>query len=338
MSKFTGSPCRACGATLRYVSGLKCVACCRARDLIRRPPAPPNDHSIESVRSIAAGFSTPSLFLKGCGWAHKAAKRGGFFDDVCSHMVRRMILSDDELIEEARRYPTREAFKRGSKVGSGVIYQRGLSEVAFAHMPLLHRHVSHEHLRSSALKYSRRVDFQNLDKNDYQLARKYGILDDVCSHMPDCARDLWTEERVRREMSTQTSRYGASKFSQPMVRAAKRLGVWGELTEDMPSRGTDNNVIYIWRAVGERFNGEKVYKVGVTSERLGDDRMDHVAGRSGFVSELVTKRTVVKASVVEKKLLRIGSSPGYVGINGGSEFRAMRPAQLREALGVINAA
>lgn len=42
---FEGKPCRACGATLRYVAKRSCVACSRARDVLRQKRMSPEERA-----------------------------------------------------------------------------------------------------------------------------------------------------------------------------------------------------------------------------------------------------------------------------------------------------
>jgi hypothetical protein len=54
-----------------------------------------------------------------------------------------------------------------------------------------------EHIRSEALKWTRRVDFQRFSSGAYQAAQNQGILDDVCSHMERPKTTSLTHEEVK---------------------------------------------------------------------------------------------------------------------------------------------
>ena len=103
------------------------------------------------------------------------------------------------------------------------------------------------------------------------------------------------------------------------------------------AEGSDNNAIYIWRSVGEYFNGKPVYKVGVTSERLGVKRINQVAKRSGRKAEIVTlEETNCQATIVETLLKNIGDNPNWTGFDGATEFRAFSLSELQEAKMIID--
>lgn len=104
----------------------------------------------------------------------------------------------------------------------------------------------------------------------------------------------------------------------------------------MPGTSSDNDAIYIWRVVGEYFNGNPVYKIGVTSARLGTKRIDQVATKAGFDYELICCEPVrCPADQLEKKLLLLGENPGYIAIEGYTEFRALSDSALYAAVSMI---
>lgn len=108
----------------------------------------------------------------------------------------------------------------------------------------------------------------------------------------------------------------------------------GFAENNLPS---DDDAIYIWRAVGQYFNGEAVYKIGVTSARLGKTRIERVAKGARFDFEVICCTPVVcKASSLEKRLLVLGDDPCFIGIDGATEFRALSDSALWLALGIIN--
>ncbi|MEY3359581.1 MAG: hypothetical protein RI923_841 [Pseudomonadota bacterium] len=99
---------------------------------------------------------------------------------------------------------------------------------------------------------------------------------------------------------------------------------------------TDNDAIYIWKAVGQFYNGEQIYKIGYTSMRLAEERIAFVANKAKFSYEVIIIRNIGEASKIEKELLELGESPQYVGHNGASEFRALSSADLDKALKIID--
>lgn len=103
-------------------------------------------------------------------------------------------------------------------------------------------------------------------------------------------------------------------------------------------RGTANDKLYIWEAVGEFVDGVQVYKFGATSQRRGDFRIRDVARKHGFDYKILRLATTEgKATDIENILKKIGPKlEGYKG-DGSTELRAWTDAQLTEALAIVDA-
>jgi len=101
-------------------------------------------------------------------------------------------------------------------------------------------------------------------------------------------------------------------------------------------RASDNDTIYIWRAIGARHHGKPVYKVGITSARLGEKRIKQVARKHEVGYEVVIiAETRLPAMDIEAEIKKIGDDPQYIG-DGATEFRAMSDKELRKALNLID--
>jgi len=99
---------------------------------------------------------------------------------------------------------------------------------------------------------------------------------------------------------------------------------------------SDNNVIYIWEAIDEFFNGEQVYKIGVTSARLGEARIHQCAKKSGKdANVLILENVNGKATDIEAEILKLGEDPKYIECDGYTEFRALNNDDLDKALDLI---
>lgn len=59
------------------------------------------------------------------------------------------------------------------------------------------------------------------------------------------------------------------------------MGIIEEIRQHMERPLSDRDTVYIWRAVNERYNGNSVYKIGITSARLGKQRITEVTKASG---------------------------------------------------------
>ena len=153
------------------------------------------------------------------------------------------------------------------------------------------------------------------------------------------AQFTWTLDMLVASATQYQTRSAWQTGAQGAYLAAHRRGLLEECCAHMiDGSPSDNDTVYIWRAVGELHNDLPVYKLGVTSARLGDQRIKEVAKRWGFDFKINTLTPVVEqATSIEKELLKLGTNPGYVGIDGASEFRALTDLDLAYAVSIIRA-
>lgn len=180
-------------------------------------------------------------------------------------------------------------------------------------------------------KYATRKEFQVGSGVAYRLARKNGWLDEIVEPL----NTRWTEAKVRSVSELWNTKKEFQINCPGAYNYASKHGFLDDLYENAhcPS---DNDTIYIWRVVGEFFNGVPVYKIGVTSARLGTRRIEQVATDAGFDYELICCEQVQgKATDIEKKLHILGENPGYKTIDGYTEFRALSDSALYVAISMI---
>ena len=95
---------------------------------------------------------------------------------------------------------------------------------------------------------------------------------------------------------------------------------------------SDNDAVYIWKVVGEK----DVYKIGITSFRLGDKRIRSTAMNNAIGYDLKILKQVENALSVEKELLKLGEVCDlFLGNDGGTEFRYLSHKELEKALSMI---
>ena len=188
-------------------------------------------------------------------------------------------------------------------------------------------------LRAEAAKYQTKIDFKRGSGSAYRAAARLGLLDQLGLVNQF---QSWDEARVRQAASEYETAVAMIRGDLAAYAAAKRLGLLGDLGF-VHQDGKDNDTIYIWRAVGQYFNGEPIYKIGVTSARLGSRRIDQVAKDVGFEYVLICCEPVAcRATDLEKRLHLLGHDPQFTGFDGATEFRAMSDAVLWVALGLIS--
>lgn len=160
--------------------------------------------------------------------------------------------TDDELLEEAKKYRTRSEFSRRNDSAYRQARDRFFLEKLF---PENVRFVSNERLSKEASQYNSRNEFKEGSNAHYQLAMKRGILDDICINMPYhgyrservmIAREnkknktgkYWNSERIIEEAKKYDSISEFIEKSSGAYDAARNLGMIAQIKEFLPPRIT----------------------------------------------------------------------------------------------------
>jgi hypothetical protein len=94
---------------------------------------------------------------------------------------------------------------------------------------------------------------------------------------------------------------------------------------------SDNDLLYFYKVLNHG-----IYKIGVSSQRLGQWRVADVLKKHGYESEWVRYFKVKNAVSLEKILHQLGSFPNEIAhIDGWTEFREFTPKQVTKALKLI---
>jgi hypothetical protein len=118
-----------------------------------------------------------------------------------------------------------------------------------------------------------------------------------------------------------------------------RRGLMAEVRKFLSRKRSLPNVVYIWEAIGATFNGEKVYKIGISRTSFGSARVEMVSKKSGFGCNLIAFVEIGEhAKQIENAILKMGYNPKFYGFDGCTEFRALSDDQLEKALTIIREA
>jgi hypothetical protein len=251
--------------------------------------------------------------------------------------MTRIKWTDEMLAAEAAKYQTRSKFEIGSRNAYKAAVKRKMLDAICGHMEGNVKWTD-EMLFTEAAKYLTRHEFEKCNLKAYRAARHRKLLNDICGHM--ICRFVWTDEILFNEANKYQTRVHFQRKSKGAYHAALRKNMLDEICSHMvDSPKSDNDAIYIWRAEREYFNGNPVYKIGITSWRLGQRRVNMVAKKAGFESSIIVFQKVPgKATDLENKLLALGDDPKYAAFNGSTEFRALSPAALDAALAIVSEA
>ena len=240
--------------------------------------------------------------------------------------------SDDEaVLEEGRKYSRRSEFKKGNHGAYNEALKRGLLDQLYPSKQT--KWSTDEAVLKEGRKYSSRSEFRKITAA-YRAARERGLLDQLYPSM----RKKWVnDDDVIAEGNKYNSRYEFDKGSRGAYEVANKRGLLDLIDFTEGHGGTDNNAIYIWAAIGQTYNLDQVYKIGVTSARLGTERIKRCASAYGVEFEILTCTAVdCKATDLEKQLLVLGDNPGFTGFDGATEMRSMNKSQLDAATKLIS--
>lgn len=95
----------------------------------------------------------------------------------------------------------------------------------------------------------------------------------------------------------------------------------------MTREKSDYDVVYLWVAE-EKIDGKNLVKVGVTSKRLGKERVSSVSRKSGINVKRLLEINTDKALEIEGSIKRENESAGLSGFNGCSEFMIIGDQEL----------
>lgn len=303
--------------------------------------------TLETLQVEALKYTTRSEFQRGNGSAYGAAGRMNLRDAICGHMTE--VKKPDgywtleRLRDEALKYSSRQEFQKlngAAYKAAGLMKRR--DEIC-AHMLKIKHPKGHwtlENLKLEALKYDNKVDFRKHSNPAFLTASRQNVLEQICGHMTagKLPNGHWlVKENCAKEALRYTNRRAFSLGNSSAYHGADSNGWLEEICGHMDfNPSSDGDVVYIWRALGHEFNNRQVYKIGTTSERLGDRRIKEVARWANMEVDIVILAKVkTHASQIEMKLLELGVNPKYEGFNGSSEFRALTNDELDAALSLI---
>jgi len=197
-----------------------------------------------------------------------------------------------------------------------------------------------ENLQAEALKYDNKADFREKSNPAFLIASRKKVLDQICSHMVagKLPNGHWhIKANCAQEALKYTNRREFSLANSSAYHGADTNGWLEEICAHMDfNPSSDGDAVYLWRAVGQFFNGLQIYKFGITSARLEQRRIVEVARFANFEFEII-ELVKVKSSALdlEAELLKLGVNPKLSGFNGSSEFRALNDSDLLKAIDLI---
>lgn len=137
-------------------------------------------------------------------WA--AAKKGGWINDICSHMIELRkpngYWTKERIIDAALKSKKRSEFKKGFPVAYNIARKNGWLEEVCSHMIMgrsPNGYWTKQMVAEIALKYKTKCEFKKLYSNVYELSLRKGWLKDICSHMIEVHKpnNYWTQDKIK---------------------------------------------------------------------------------------------------------------------------------------------
>ena len=291
----------------------------------------------EQVKEKALTFKTRGAFRKAFGGYVAWANKHGVYDELTQHMCNGRYKWDLVKVQlEASKYPNRRAFQDGSKGAYLHALANGHLDTVCRHMKPLKNTWCYDTCVIAALKYTMKEDFYKGDKGAYDHARRNGFFEDITAHMK-VMQHTYTDKELSCIAKQYSYRSAFVTGDYNAYHQALRRKLLPSITSHMLYKDsqTDNDCVYVWELVGERWNDKQLYKIGLTSQRLGDARIKICAASGGFEYRVITLTKVNNALAYEQKALKIGDNPRLKGFEGASEVRALSKKELKQVLEII---
>jgi hypothetical protein len=293
----------------------------------------------EQIYSAAEVCVDRTHFKRKSPKAYKAAVELGLINRLFPESLP---LTREQIYRAAEQCVDRTHFKSRSPKAYKVAVEMGVIDRLFAEqVPLAKKqtprgdkskYLTKEEIYRVAEKCIDKAHFKSRSPKAYKAAIEMGLLNLLFGNFTPWSDKTIKEADDARKLFNATGRstyFPPQKWSRAYIK---------EALLEAKRRATDNNTIYIWKAVGIHYNGNQVYKVGITSMRLGNQRIDLVARKAGMTCEIILCQKVFgKATQLEKKLLCLGENPKFNKFDGSTEFRALDETQLKTALTLIRA-
>ena len=292
----------------------------------------------EKIRAEAAKYDTKAAFKRGSPKAYDRAQYYGLLDQLGLVSEKRAkpskwteVLLREKLATCSSKTEFRKTHGNGAMKAAAAL---GLHDEFFGKDRRVF--LSDEEVLNIGRQFDTANAFKKGAYKVYQVACARGLRERL--HFTP-QKESWTDEKVRAVASQYSTYADFHSGNYAAYQAASLRGIihdLGLVTRTGRYAGAAD-IVYVWRVVGKTFNGQPVYKIGITSSHRGDERIKRVAREAGFDFEVLFFENVGKGNAyrVERMLKRIGEHPGYEGIDGATEFRALSNQQLEVVLEIL---
>lgn len=239
---------------------------------------------------------------------------------------------------EALKYSQRSKFEKGCGSAYIAAMRKGWLDLICSHMKSPQKksgYWTQEKCINEAKKYLTATEFENGSPGAYDAARRHGIYEECCRHMrsPQKTKGYWTKKRCLSEAKKYKTRSDFFRSCCFVYLKCRQKGWFEDACRHMDRPKSDADIFYIWKTSHKSENGNPIYKIGVTSERLGFARIKQcTSSLSSDYSEVIFYGNVGNAISTEKEVKKIGRPWRGVSGNGYTELREMNGNDLSDAI------
>lgn len=239
------------------------------------------------------------------------------------------IWTEESALEESNKYKNRYDFIRGSNGAYQYLSRKNLlHKLTIPHGKKRHR-VDLFEVFCAIKSCKTRGEMQKRFSAEYHATRNHNIAKKVFEdHFPrGKTNKYWNKENAIKEARKYQTRSSFSKHSSGAYEYIKNNRLEDTAFAHMNSITSDFDSVYVWyKKISE--NLYKV-KVGVTSQRLGLERIRFVSKKSGIIPDVVWNAGCSKALRAEEVLKKMGTDAGLEGFSGCTEFYFMNKSQIK---------
>ena len=237
----------------------------------------------------------------------------------------------ERCMEDAMRFDARAKWQKESSGAYDRAMKMGWLDECCAHMGTSERKDWNlGSCKASAAKYASIPAWTKGEPNAVRAAYRLNIVDDCTSHMSN-RQKVWSLEecvadakkyRTASEWKNNSSGYASACYHGWLDACSEHMEIGHSVSA--------NDVVYLWRD-----NVSGLHKVGITSDRIGENRISRVRSRNDMDASIVFMLKVPDARAVESQLLELGTDPELdSSIDGYTEFRVLSNDDLREAVSI----
>jgi hypothetical protein len=308
-------------------------------------PVRKKDWDLEKCKLDAMRFTTRKDWQTQSSGAYDKACSNGWLDQCCEHMPVLRKALDSWTTEEIKKSTVGFATREAWRLHDGRFYQaakaKGILDEVFPVTGTPPKYWTKARCLASAARHTTRTEWYREAIGAVEKAKLKGWFEECCAHMEEKNKPAgyWTKAAcLASAKKYKTVSDWVGEEASGYVKA-RRQGWLEECCAHMDDRRpSDMDTIYVWEAVGESYNNKRVYKIGITSQRLGlDSRMKMCAKHNNMEPRLLVARFLGKWYVpeLEKYLLTFGEDPKLDVPDGKTEFRALTDEEASTIIRII---